>query len=208
MLSIPVGIIYMATNTYNGKSYIGQTIKKLHRRKIQHKYASGKGNSRSAFHSAIRKYGWSSFEWSIICKCSSIKEMNEMETFYIKEVNTLSPMGYNLTYGGDNSCGYKLTEEHKQKARIAHLGCKETDETKERKSIARIKWLKTHSISEETCRKISISKRKYTDEIVNTALDYRKAGLKFDDISSIMSIKKVTIQRWCRKAGIVSRRNQ
>lgn len=45
-------IIYKAVNKINNKCYIGQTIRKLERRKCEHLY----NRNNSYFHNAIKKY--------------------------------------------------------------------------------------------------------------------------------------------------------
>ena len=54
-------IIYMYTNTFNGKKYIGLTKRGTSKRNFDHvkKAREGKGN---AFHAAIRKYGMDSWK--------------------------------------------------------------------------------------------------------------------------------------------------
>lgn len=93
------GVIYKATNTINGKSYIGKTTKGLSRRKMEH-YSFIKAIT--YFQHAIEKYGKNSFEWQIIKECFSGTELSESEIFYIKLFKTNNPKyGYNMTNGGD-----------------------------------------------------------------------------------------------------------
>lgn len=84
----------------SGKNYIGQTIKGMHSRMIRHKTAVNTG-SMLAVHCAWRKYGEPEIE--IIGKYKSQKELNEAEIKAIKDFNTLTPNGYNLSYGGENA---------------------------------------------------------------------------------------------------------
>lgn len=84
----------------SGKNYIGQTIKGMHSRMIRHKTAVNTG-SMLAVHCAWRKYGEPEIE--IIGEYKSQKELNEAEIKAIKDFNTLTPNGYNLSYGGENS---------------------------------------------------------------------------------------------------------
>lgn len=79
-------IIYCATSP-SGKKYIGQTKMNLEKRKLQHKFLSSK-NSTSAFHCAIRKYGYDHFIWVILENCSSQEEANNRETYWILNLNT------------------------------------------------------------------------------------------------------------------------
>ena len=55
--------IYKATNKVNGKVYIGKTSAKLSVRKRQHTSDTYSKNSKTVFHSAIRKHGINNFEW-------------------------------------------------------------------------------------------------------------------------------------------------
>jgi group I intron endonuclease len=104
-------IIYISTNKMNGKSYIGQTTKKLSKRIYQHQ----KIKRNLPFSNAIRKYGFENFTWEIIEKCDNQEELDEMEFHYIKQYNTLSPNGYNLTLGfGNTTTGYKYTKSQKE----------------------------------------------------------------------------------------------
>ncbi len=105
----------------SGKKYIGQAVEKLCNGKNwgyiqrwkQHLREVNKNiNYSPRLDNAIRKYGSESFKVSLICKCTSIEEMNEKEQYYIKEYNTLVPFGYNLTTGGGNC---RQSEETKQK---------------------------------------------------------------------------------------------
>lgn len=102
-------IIYKATNKVNNKSYIGQTIRNLHNRKLEHIRSAIKKKSNLAFHNAIRKYGKENFEWEVLCECKNINELNEKEVQYIKEYNSCVN-GYNMNDGGDNATHSKETK--------------------------------------------------------------------------------------------------
>lgn len=92
-------IIYKATNTINGMSYIGQTIFTLDERRMKHE----RRDDKSYFQNAIESHGKDIFEWEVICECSTPEELSEKEVFYIEHFNTLRPNGYNLTKGGEGS---------------------------------------------------------------------------------------------------------
>ena len=103
-------IIYKATNKINGKSYIGQTIYTLEKRKSQHICESSNNNSGAAFHQAIRKYGEENFTQGVIDDTAKdVDELNQLEQKYIKE--------YDMTMSGMN----KLYDDHtKEKMRKNH----------------------------------------------------------------------------------------
>lgn len=100
--------IYIIKNDINEKVYIGQTRQGIRERFKSHL----KCKSSCAIHNAIRKYGKEHFYVEKLCDCSSQEELNEMEKFYIKKFNSLSPNGYNLTTGGQQ---FEFTEEIKLK---------------------------------------------------------------------------------------------
>lgn len=99
-----MGIIYCATNKVNGKKYIGQTRNNLEVRKSNHMsdfkvFKRTKPNSK--FYRAMDKYGWDSFEWSVLEEGISVEDLNEREIEYIREFKTYnSEYGYNMTLGG------------------------------------------------------------------------------------------------------------
>ncbi|MBO5706421.1 MAG: GIY-YIG nuclease family protein [Bacteroidaceae bacterium] len=92
-------IIYLATNMVNGKRYVGQTIRPLKERWKDH--CRVKDNN--YFHRAIQKYGPENFSVKIIDTAETATELDEKEAFWIKELNTLFPHGYNLKEGGNVS---------------------------------------------------------------------------------------------------------
>lgn len=92
-------IIYLVTNIINGKQYVGQTIRPLRERWRDH----CRVKDDNYFHRAIRKYGADSFRLEVIDTAKSVEELDRKEIFWIKELNTLYPGGYNLKIGGDAS---------------------------------------------------------------------------------------------------------
>jgi group I intron endonuclease len=93
-------IIYLATNTRNGKKYVGQTCRTLARRWQLHQNAAARGEG-SHFQRAIRKHGAAAFTLTTIWVAESEQELNEMEIRFIATLNTRSPEGYNGTAGGE-----------------------------------------------------------------------------------------------------------
>jgi group I intron endonuclease len=145
--------IYCATNTINGRKYIGFDSN-WPARKTAHKTKANAGEG-AAFHHAIRKYGLNAFEWEILYQ-SYDKEhtLKVMEPHFITEMRKCKL--YNLTDGGEGSHGAKATLETRQKmsasnkitknlpeqkaiVRATHTGRKRSDATKE---AMRLGWLK------------------------------------------------------------------
>lgn len=90
--------IYKVVNLINGKIYIGKT-NDFEKRKREHIVYDIDDNS--YFHKALKKYGESNFEWSIIDYADTLEDINNLEKYYIRKYNTFKPKGYNMTKGGD-----------------------------------------------------------------------------------------------------------
>ncbi len=104
--SMEIYTIYCATNKVNGKKYIGfdsNWPKRLKEHLRQTKYLE------RAFNRALRKYGSENFSWEIIYQSlDKAHTLNEMETYFIKQYKSHSTeWGYNMTYGGEGTSGYK-----------------------------------------------------------------------------------------------------
>jgi group I intron endonuclease len=88
--------IYAFRNKSNGKVYVGQS-QNVKTRKRQHERGDT-SNSRH-FHNAMQKYGAAGFDWTVLEFCETEK-LNERESHWVHELNSLYPNGYNLTSGG------------------------------------------------------------------------------------------------------------
>ena len=80
-------------------SYIGKTIQKLKTRIKQHRYKSSYCRCLSL---AIKENGWENFEVSTLWEGDN-SVLGDMERYYIDELNTLEPNGYNSREGGGRS---------------------------------------------------------------------------------------------------------
>lgn len=110
------GVIYKITNLVNGKIYVGQTKKSLKERFQEHSctdYPIGRG---------IRKYGKENFTIEPLEECETREQLNECEIFWIAELKSKSPNGYNLTDSGDGVSGCIFTDESKAKMSLSHRG--------------------------------------------------------------------------------------
>jgi group I intron endonuclease len=130
-----VMIIYLVINKVNGKMYVGQTRKKLIRRKDHHIWKSVY-DRKVPFHCAIRKYGKENFEWLVLEECGDLETLNFREQCYIAELGTLAPYGYNLASGGYGHIP-KHSDVTKQKIRVKRLGIKLSDSTRKKLSLLR-----------------------------------------------------------------------
>jgi group I intron endonuclease len=153
-------IIYKAVFRRDGRMYVGQT-KDFEKRFGTHKYKN------SLFARYLRKYGVGAFVWNVLKSCSSQKEANFWERYYIQRFNTFNKSkGFNLTaggVGGDTFSG--RPEEQKRKWRAGQsqamkgtnnpfYGRHHSEETIEKIRKA-LKGRKCLPFSEEHKRKLS-----------------------------------------------------
>lgn len=92
-------IVYIHTNKYNNKKYIGITCRDP---KIRWGLNGNGYSSQDKFFNAIKKYGWNNFEHEIIAKNLNECEAKELETYYIDLYNSINN-GYNILREGINS---------------------------------------------------------------------------------------------------------
>jgi group I intron endonuclease len=112
-ISMNIYSIYRATNTINGKVYIGFTSQSVDTRINQHKKDYNRCNW--VFYYAIRKYGWEVFQWETLYQSTDGEyTKNVMEAFFIRENNSYigseDNNGYNMSMGGDGNIGYRHSE--------------------------------------------------------------------------------------------------
>lgn len=178
---------------------MGQTCRTFEERLGEHLR-----HQRTVFDKALAKYGIDNFEYKIIDKAKTIDELNEKEIFWIKEMKSLTPSGYNLCKGGNNTLGYNHREETKEKMRLAKKGTFEGEKnpfygkkhtvetrekmkrawTEERKEQLRLmtKTRKTHTVK---VRNVD------TGEVFNSVKEAaEKYGLKDTHISRVCKGKR------------------
>lgn len=217
-------LIYQAINTINNKIYIGQTSN-LKKRIYDHIRASKHKKDNMTFHKAIRKYGIDNFKWEVIYKCEDKLVLNVMETMkIIVNHSHISEGGYNMTWGGEGTSGYKLSNETKEKQRLKKLGIKQTKEH----ITNRMKWMINYKPTNETkikmsiikvgkknsvehCKNISLAmlgkKRKpyiKNKDIISRNIDIlklRALGFTYKQIMVKIKVSKATISNVCSKGG-------
>ncbi len=140
-------LIYKITNKINGKVYIGQTTRTLEVRKQGHLADAKKGLKRHLYN-AMNKYGVENFEFEEICTAESIEELNQLETKYILEYDSVNN-GYNMGYGGDNNVMFC------PKAKAKHLAKMRSREVRLKISKTMKKHREENPFSLETRQKIS-----------------------------------------------------
>jgi group I intron endonuclease len=111
------GIIYKITNRVNGKVYVGQTVQSLSDRWSKHKY---KKSHSKLVRQAISKYGVENLTIDEICSCFDYQGLNDLERHFIIMFRSLTPHGYNLNDGGDNSSSTPESRKNRSEAAKRH----------------------------------------------------------------------------------------
>ena len=142
--------IYRIRNIINNKSYIGSSIRNIHKRCVAHRrLLNRQQHVNSYLQNAWDKYGQSSFEFSIIEECS--KDMVLIrEDFWMDYYDSMNRLkGYNLVEAEN----HVPSEETRKKMSNSHMGKTLSEETKKRMSEAKIGVKK----SEETLKNMSLA---------------------------------------------------
>lgn len=164
------GQIYIITCGINGKQYVGQTNHHIKDRISDHfdrDLIVGK---------AFKKHNLENFIFQMIEGFDLQVALDEAEKMLIKDLNTISPNGYNIREGGN---GGKHHEETKRKMSKVAMGRKHSEETK--KKISKNKkgeknYFYGKHLSEEHKRKIGESGkgRKHLKETKKKISESRK----------------------------------
>lgn len=113
-------VIYLVTNSVNGKRYIGVTTHPLRLRMKQHKSGAMRKAHNGMFYRAIRKYGFDKFSAVVIHQCATAYEGLKEEIRLIAEMKP----EYNSTLGGESALAINLTLEGRQRIIDANKGNK------------------------------------------------------------------------------------
>lgn len=162
--------VYIHRNMVNDKAYIGITSRKPQERWGNNGSQYHKGNQ-YAIRAAIDKYGWDNFEhiiWAEDLSENDAKKNIEKLLIALFKTNCCRyynpSYGYNLTDGGDGTCGRFIPEEqrkriseslmgnipwnygkimsdeYKRKVSIAHIGLTQSEETKKKRGESISQW--------------------------------------------------------------------
>lgn len=132
--------IYKITNLVNNKIYIGSSIS-LGERWTNHKI-SLRNNKHDNIHlqRAYNKYGKDNFKFDIIEYVDNVDILIDREQHWIDKLDICNDkIGYNICPTAGNCLGRELSEKTKNKLRVAFLGRKHTDESKQKMREAQIK---------------------------------------------------------------------
>lgn len=156
--------IYCYKNKINGKLYIGKT-NNISKRKSSHRRRAFKENKFTPFYNALKKYGESNFEFTILDYFWLESVIFELETFYINAYKSnKKKFGYNVTDGGEGSAGAK----HNQNQIAAN----------------KLKFGENNGNSKLT-----------DDLAIKIFNHYKIGNITIKEISEIYSLSKITVER-------------
>lgn len=158
--------VYAITNKSNGHQYVGVTSGKAGARWTNHAL-SIKGDKKACplVSRAIAKHGIENFEFSVIDIAESREQLSHKEKFWVAELGTIAPNGYNLTTGGD--ANFEVADEVRAKQRLAAQS--RTEEWIEKQSVARKAWWSENpeyrSIAADRARKHHTGRRQSKGQV-------------------------------------------
>lgn len=135
------------------------------------RWRGGDGYSENShFRSAIKKYGWDSFEHVVLVEGASEDFAKHCEKFLIRVWHTQDRrFGYNMTSGGDGTPGYHPSEKTRALLSRARMRENLSDETLRRRS----EGLRGRKFSDEHKRKIGDSNSKRIDMLDKSGIHLR-----------------------------------
>jgi len=199
-------IVYTATNRTNGKIYVGITMQPLAARMAQHKSRAGRGNR--AFPNAIAKYGMDGFEWAIVQTCETPAELHAAEVAWIAKLNSLADggHGYNRTFGGGGTAGFRQSDE--TKAKQSTLGkARNWVKFPKNRQLPMFKGRINYRHSDEVKTKIGEAGKgcrrnlKIQDEWVPHIVSMHRQGKTQNEIGLSYGVNRATISYVLKRAG-------
>jgi len=125
--------IYIILNTVNGKCYVGSSVNVFHRLKAHRDALSRGAHNSTHLQGAWNKYGSTSFSFELLKECQP-EDLLEHEQFYVDVLACMDQgFGYNLR--GPHRLG-DVTEETREKMKIARTGTRLSPETRAKLSSA------------------------------------------------------------------------
>lgn len=131
-------VIYLITNTKNGKRYVGLDRTPFQRRWKDH-LRHAQVDAVQLIDRKIAEHGVEHFTYEEISTTDNIETLKAQEQRWIKELNTYvgNGKGYNLTLGGDGCLGFKMPPDKIRKGKSHYMhGKKQSAESNRKRSEA------------------------------------------------------------------------
>lgn len=181
--------IYVITNKINGMKYVGQSSnipERWYRHSVDYKRLKDR-----YLYRAMNKYSFENFNFEVFETDIPIEEIHMRETYWIKELGTKAPNGYNMTDGGEGSFNRVVSDETKAKISKNLKGKKHSEETKKSMSIRNIERYKDPNER----KKISNSMKNNPQAIEKATSNIQMYNRNLSKEEKMKNIKKATAKR-------------
>jgi group I intron endonuclease len=200
----PYGHIYKITNVVTGKSYIGQTTQKDPMKRVKKHLHGGSG---SILSKAVKKYGRDCFQYEFIAEGVDKFDLDNLERFYIKSLNTVSPNGYNLAPGGQ--LYGTISEETRKKISIANTGKTHSVETRKKLSESHkgqrsspATEFKKGMVSPNKGKKLSVLYPHMIALMSKKVIDSNgRIYSSTKEVGEVWGVRPDTVKSWCQGRG-------
>ena len=197
--------VYIHENKTNGKVYVGITSQNPNNRFRE----NGKGyfsgyKKQTLFQNAIQKYGWEGFNHIIVADGLTEERAKFAERGIISLFSSNDRVhGYNLTSGGDGTCGIKFSDEECRSRSERMKGIQFSEETRRKMSEAKIGYIPWNKGKHTGFTEKQIQARRNMCRKVQTV-----DGV-FDtitDCANYYGVQRKTVQEWLSGKRKPSRR--
>jgi len=173
-----MGQLYKITFKTSKKSYIGISRTSAEKRWKKHNTPSNK----SLLSRAIKKYGKDDAVITVLADGYEWNDLCLMERRAIIEHKTKAPNGYNVTDGGEGTCGVKISEKQKSTISAVHKGYPKSPEHRAKLSAANL----GKKLPFEQIEKMSLSQkgRKHSKE-TKEKMSISMTGISHGPISEL-----------------------
>lgn len=156
----------------------------MRQRLNEHIYNAARRPKESALYAAIAKYGRDEFSIHELCCAQSIEDIQAIEALLINQWQSIAPLGYNLTLGGEGRFGYRPSAASVERSAAKHRGNPCHPNTRKVSS----EFHKGRKRSSETRRKISEARKGVprSDEMKAKLSAYWAARRKRGEFKTLM----------------------
>ncbi len=187
------GLVYCYTHNDSGRHYVGQSTSKfLNRRVWAHKHMK---SGCQHFNDAVQKYGYDAFTFRILeDEIPTAEQLDAMETYWIKELNSYGKGGFNMTLGGQGARGIKRSDSAKQKTSES-LKRAYAEGRKEKKHTAHTKALiSARQFNPVSCWELGITFDTMTDAATYLGSNRHTINQAFREGAAINGVHVVTVE--------------